>query len=72
MKTAPVDYVFQSLHHQNRRIENRIPGADANCYLAIAASLLCGYIGMVEQLKPSTPVQGKANESRSNNTIVCL
>ncbi|MGL6011312.1 MAG: glutamine synthetase family protein, partial [Shewanella oncorhynchi] len=53
---------------QNRRIENRIPGADANCYLAIAASLLCGYIGMVESLKPSTPVQGKANESRSNNT----
>jgi len=52
---------------QNRRIENRIPGADANCYLAIAASLLCGYIGMVEGLKPSTPVQGKSNESRSNN-----
>ncbi|NMH65709.1 glutamine synthetase family protein [Shewanella salipaludis] len=53
---------------QNRRIENRIPGADSNCYLAIAASLLCGYIGMVDKLKPSTPVQGKANESRSNNT----
>ncbi|MCG9962767.1 MAG: glutamine synthetase family protein [Shewanella sp.] len=52
---------------QNRRIENRIPGADANCYLAFAAGLLCGYIGMVEGLKPSTPVQGKANESRSNN-----
>jgi glutamine synthetase len=53
---------------QNRRIENRIPGADANSYLAIAASLLCGYIGMVEKLKPSTPVQGRANESRTNNT----
>jgi glutamine synthetase len=33
---------------QNRRVENRLPGADANPYLAIAASLLCGYIGMVE------------------------
>jgi glutamine synthetase len=53
---------------QNRRIENRIPGADANSYLAIAASLLCGYIGMVEKHKPSTPVQGRANESRTNNT----
>ncbi|ABI72849.1 MULTISPECIES: glutamine synthetase family protein [Shewanella] len=52
---------------QNRRIENRIPGADANCYLAIAASLLCGYIGMVDDLKPSTPVTGKSNESRTNN-----
>ncbi|MBV7317315.1 glutamine synthetase family protein [Shewanella sp. NIFS-20-20] len=54
---------------QNRRIENRIPGADANCYLAFAASLLCGYIGMVEELKPSQPVQGRANENRSSASI---
>lgn len=40
---------------QNRRIENRIPGADANPYLAVAASLVCGYLGMVEQLEPSEP-----------------
>lgn len=40
---------------QNRRIENRIPGADANPYLAVAASLACGYLGMVEQLQPSEP-----------------
>ncbi|GGP41163.1 glutamine synthetase family protein [Shewanella saliphila] len=52
---------------QNRRIENRIPGADANCYLAIAASLLCGFIGMDKNLRPSTPVSGRANESRTNN-----
>jgi glutamine synthetase len=32
----------------SHRVENRLPGADANPYLAIAASLLCGYIGMVE------------------------
>ncbi len=41
---------------QNRRVENRLPGADANPYLAIAASLLCGYIGMVEGHNPSAPV----------------
>ncbi|GGP59277.1 glutamine synthetase [Shewanella algicola] len=52
---------------QNRRIENRIPGADANCYLAIAASLLCGFIGIERNLRPSTPVSGRANESRTNN-----
>ncbi|MGI2169095.1 glutamine synthetase family protein [Shewanella sp. MF05960] len=52
---------------QNRRIENRIPGADSNCYLAIAASLLCGFIGMDKNLRPSTPVTGRANESRTNN-----
>lgn len=53
---------------QNRRIENRIPGADANCYLAIAASLLAGYIGMVEGLKPTNPALGRANESRTAET----
>ncbi|MCH7416614.1 glutamine synthetase, partial [Pseudomonas mosselii] len=47
------------------RVENRLPGADANPYLAIAASLLCGYIGMVEKLEPSAPVQGRAYERRN-------
>jgi len=35
-------------------------GADANPYLAIAASLACGYLGMVEALKPSEPISGSA------------
>ena len=47
------------------RVENRLPGADANPYLAIAASLLCGYLGMVEKIEPSAPVQGRAYERRS-------
>ncbi len=41
----------------NLRVENRVPGADANPYLAFAASLACGYLGMVERIKPSDPVQ---------------
>jgi glutamine synthetase len=44
----------------NTRIENRITGADANPYLAFAASLACGYLGMVERLKPSEAVTGSA------------
>jgi glutamine synthetase len=36
----------------NRRIENRIPGADASPYLAIAATLICGYIGIDKQVEP--------------------
>ena len=28
-----------------RRVENRVGGADANPYIAIAASLACGYLG---------------------------
>ena len=43
-----------------RRVENRVGGADANPYLAIAASLACGYLGMVEALKPSEPISGSA------------
>lgn len=45
---------------QNRRIENRLPGADANPYLAFAASLVCGYIGMVERMQPRQQVTGSA------------
>jgi glutamine synthetase len=43
-----------------RRVENRVPGADANPYLVIAASLACGYIGMVNELEPTSPVTGSA------------
>jgi len=45
---------------QSRRIENRLGGADANSYLAIAASLACGYLGMIEGLKPTEPITGSA------------
>ena len=38
------------------RVENRVPGADANPYLAFAATLACGYLGMVERLE-ATPEQ---------------
>lgn len=43
-----------------RRVENRIAGADVNPYLAIAASLACGYLGMMEQVKPKKPVEDNA------------
>ncbi len=45
---------------ENRRVENRLPGADANPYLAIAASLVCGYLGMMEQVEPTPMVNGNA------------
>ena len=34
---------------ENRRVENRVPSSDANPYLAIAASLACGYLGLVKR-----------------------
>jgi len=42
------------------RIENRIPGADTNPYLAIAVNLACGYLGLQENLKPGDPVEESA------------
>jgi glutamine synthetase len=45
----------------NRRVENRIPSSDANPYLAIAATLAAGYIGMTQKLKPRNPVEHDAN-----------
>lgn len=45
---------------QARRVENRIAGADVNPYLAIAASLACGYLGMKHQTKPKNPISGDA------------
>ena len=50
----------------SRRIENRIPGADTNPYLALAASLACGYLGFKEKLEPEKPTAGDAFERRHN------
>jgi glutamine synthetase len=41
-----------------RRVENRIAGADANPYLAIAATLAAGLAGMDEALTPTEPITG--------------
>ena len=47
---------------ESRRVENRLGGADANPYIAIAASLACGYLGMVQNLRPSEPISGSAHD----------
>jgi len=57
-RTAPLRAPISA--PQNTRIENRVPGADANPYLAIAASLACGLLGMKERIRPSDPIEGSA------------
>ncbi|GLH33479.1 glutamine synthetase [Pseudomonas sp. BR1R-5] len=42
-----------------RRVENRLPGADANPYLAIAASLAAGLHGIEQRLEPAPAIQGE-------------
>ena len=47
---------------QATRVENRVPGADTNPYLAMAASLAAGYLGMEENLEPTKPIEDSAQE----------
>ncbi|MEE9321692.1 MAG: glutamine synthetase family protein [Granulosicoccus sp.] len=42
---------------ESRRIENRLVGMDCNPYLAIAASLACGFLGMQEKNRPREAVK---------------
>jgi glutamine synthetase len=43
-----------------RRVENRVVGMDCNPYLALAASLACGYLGMKGGWTPREAVAGEA------------
>ena len=44
------------------RVENRIPGADANPYLAFAATIAAGLHGVAEKLKAPRVYEGNAYE----------
>ncbi len=46
-----------------RRIENRLAGMDCNPYIGIAASLACGYLGMVEKITPKDEFTGDAYDA---------
>ncbi|HSM21283.1 MAG TPA: glutamine synthetase, partial [Rubrivivax sp.] len=43
-----------------RRIENRVIGADANPYAALAATLACGYLGIKNRIEPAAECTGDA------------
>ena len=49
-----------------RRIENRLSGMDCNPYLGIAASLACGYLGMVNEVRPDKRWNGDAYEAEDD------
>lgn len=51
---------------ESQRIENRLPGADANPYLALAATFGAGYLGIKENLQPNEPIAGEAYSLKSN------
>lgn len=51
-------------HGSSLRIECRIPGADANPYLAFAATLAAGLDGIERQIEPPDHFSGNAYASR--------
>ncbi|PPU88436.1 glutamine synthetase [Xanthomonas populi] len=47
---------------QNMRVESRFAGSDANPYLAMAATLACGLLGIREKLEPTAPIGSNGKE----------
>ena len=49
---------------ESYRIENRIPGADANPYLAFAAAIASGIQGIERKIEPPVELKGNAYKAR--------
>ena len=49
-----------------KRLENRLPGMDVNPYLGIAASMACGYLGLMGKKKPRAEFIGDAYNSEED------
>jgi glutamine synthetase len=43
-----------------RRVENRVIGADANPYVALATTLACGWLGLKQRIEPTPECKGDA------------
>ncbi len=54
---------------ENRRIEHRIAGADANPYLVLAAVLAGIHVGMQRAREPAEPVPREADLSEAATTL---
>jgi glutamine synthetase len=55
--------------HESLRVENRIPGADANPYLVYASMMMAGLYGMREKIDCGPAHIGNAYEDRALATI---
>ena len=55
---------------ESARLETRVPGADANPYLAMAAALASGLYGIENKLTLNTPeTEGNEYESRDHSRL---
>jgi glutamine synthetase len=48
---------------ESQRVEYRVPGSDANPYLALAAAIASGLHGIEQEIAPTAPVTGNAYEA---------
>jgi glutamine synthetase len=48
------------------RVENRLPGADTNPYLTVAATIAAGVAGIMEQIEPQPEVIGNGHSHASD------
>lgn len=55
--------VIPGTHAKHMRVENRVVGADANPYLAYAATLAAGLHGIENKIEPPAPLEGNAYEA---------
>ncbi len=53
----------------SRRVENRLAGMDCNPYLGIAASLACGYLGLIEEREPRAECVGNAYRDEDGDEL---
>jgi glutamine synthetase len=56
-------------HGSGHRIECRIPGADANTYIAFAATIAAGLHGIERQIDPGPAIEGNAYEAADVSRI---
>ena len=67
-RTAAIRYIPGS--NKSARIEHRVPGADINPYLAMAASLASGLYGIKNKIKLKMPdTKGNAYQSDENDKL---
>jgi glutamine synthetase len=67
-RTAAIRYIPGN--NKSARIEHRVPGADINPYLAMAASLASGLYGIKNKIKLKTPeITGNAYQSEKTEKL---
>src|SRR5260370_683425 len=55
--------------HNSLRVENRVPGADANPYLAFAATIAAGIAGLEQRLELPEVFTGHAYEAETGHRV---